>query len=516
VITLRDVTLRRGAKVVLERTNLSVHAGEKVGLVGRNGAGKSSLFALLAGRLHADKGDVELPPRWRVGEVAQSMPETADGATEFVLQGDDVLMRAQAQLIDAESSGDGHAIAEAHLALEEAGTFDARARAQALLLGLGFRVEQLDAPVNSFSGGWRMRLQLARALMAPSDALLLDEPTNHLDLDALVWLESWLGRYPGTLIVISHDREFLDAITRVTLHVDAARVDRYTGNYSAFEDARAERIEQAQSAFAKQQERIAHLQRFIDRFKAKATKAKQAQSRVKALARMEKLAPVLTALLFLLVFAHTLRGRVEIFPGVDYAAFLVPGLAMMSVLQNAFANGSSSLMQSKMTGNIIFVLLPPFSHREFFAAYLLASVARGLVVGAGVFLATFWLVPMRLDHPLWALAFALASCGVLGVLGVIAGIYSDKVDELATFQNFVVLPLTFLSGVFYSIHSLPPFWQWLSHLNPIFYMVDGFRYGFFGQSDISPWLSLAIVSASFFALSFFTLWLLRSGYKLRN
>jgi len=295
MITLRDVTLRRGAKVVLERTSLTVHAGEKVGLVGRNGAGKSSLFALLAGRLHADKGDVDVPPRWRVGEVAQSMPETGDGATEFVLQGDDVLMRAQTQLIDAETSGDGHAIAEAHLALEEAGTFDARARAQALLLGLGFRVEQLEAAVNSFSGGWRMRLQLARALMAPTDALLLDEPTNHLDLDALVWLESWLVRYPGTLIVISHDREFLDTVTKVTLHVDAARVDRYTGNYSAFEEARAERIAQAQTAYAKQQERIAHLQRFIDRFKAKATKAKQAQSRVKALARMEKLAPVLTA-----------------------------------------------------------------------------------------------------------------------------------------------------------------------------------------------------------------------------
>ncbi len=295
MITLRDVTLRRGAKVVLERTHLTVHAGEKVGLVGRNGAGKSSLFALLANRLHADKGDVEVPPRWRVGEVAQSMPETTDGATEFVLQGDDVLMRAQAQLVAAEISGDGHAIAEAHLALEEAGTFDARARAQALLLGLGFRVEQLDLAVNSFSGGWRMRLQLARALMAPSDALLLDEPTNHLDLDALVWLESWLVRYAGTLIIISHDREFLDAITKVTLHVDASRVERYTGNYSAFEEARAERIEQAQAAYSKQQDRIAHLQRFIDRFKAKATKAKQAQSRVKALARMERLAPVLTA-----------------------------------------------------------------------------------------------------------------------------------------------------------------------------------------------------------------------------
>ncbi|HEX6019830.1 MAG TPA: ATP-binding cassette domain-containing protein [Burkholderiaceae bacterium] len=295
MITLRDVTLRRGAKVVLERTSLTVHASEKAGLVGRNGAGKSSLFALLAGRLHADKGDVDVPPRWRIGEVAQSMPETGDGATEFVLQGDDVLMRAQAQLVDAETGGDGHAIAEAHLALDEAGTFDARARAQALLLGLGFHVDQLDAPVNSFSGGWRMRLQLARALMAPTDALLLDEPTNHLDLDALVWLESWLVRYPGTLIVISHDREFLDAITKVTLHVDEARVERYSGNYSAFEEARAERIEQAQAAYAKQQERIAHLQRFIDRFKAKATKARQAQSRVKALARMERLAPVLTA-----------------------------------------------------------------------------------------------------------------------------------------------------------------------------------------------------------------------------
>ena len=295
MITLRDVTLRRGAKVVLERTSLTVHAGEKVGLVGRNGAGKSSLFALLAGRLHADKGDVDVPPRWRVGEVAQSMPETDDGATEFVLQGDDVLMRAQSQLIEAETSGDGHAIAEAHLALEEAGTFDARARAQALLLGLGFRVEQLDAPVNAFSGGWRMRLQLARALMAPTDALLLDEPTNHLDLDALVWLESWLVRYAGTLVIISHDREFLDAITRVTLHVDASRVDRYTGNYSAFEEARAERISQAQAAYSRQQEKIAHLTRFIERFKAKATKARQAQSRVKALDRMERLAPVLTA-----------------------------------------------------------------------------------------------------------------------------------------------------------------------------------------------------------------------------
>lgn len=228
------------------------------------------------------------------------------------------------------------------------------------------------------------------------------------------------------------------------------------------------------------------------------------------------LAPVLTALLFLVVFAHSLRGRVEIFPGVDYGAFLVPGLAMMSVLQNAFANSSSSLMQSKMTGNILFVLLPPLSHHEFFAAYLLASIARGLVVGAGVFAATVWFVDLELRHPLWAAAFALASSGVMGALGIIAGIYSDKVDELAAFQNFIILPLTFLSGVFYSIQSLPPLWQWLTHLNPIFYMVDGFRYGFFGVADVAPRAGLAIVCACFFALSLLTLWLLRRGYKLRH
>jgi ATP-binding cassette subfamily F protein 3 len=295
VITLRNLTLRRGTKVVLERANLVINPGEKIALVGRNGAGKSSLFALLAGRLHADAGECEIPPKWRLGEVAQQMPDTDDGATDFVLAGDLPLVQAQQQLAAAEAADDGHAIAQAHLALEEAGAFDARARAQALLLGLGFKPAELDAPVNSFSGGWRMRLQLARALMCPADLLLLDEPTNHLDLDALVWLESWLQRFAGTLVVISHDREFLDAVTTVTVHLDQAELTRYGGNYTAFEEMRAERIAQQQAAYAKQQERIAHLQRFIDRFKAKATKARQAQSRVKALARMERLAPVLTA-----------------------------------------------------------------------------------------------------------------------------------------------------------------------------------------------------------------------------
>jgi ATP-binding cassette subfamily F protein 3 len=295
MITLRNITLRRGTKVVLKDAGVVLQPGEKVGLIGRNGAGKSSLFSLLAGRLQADAGDLEIPPRWRLGEVAQDMPETEDGATDFVLQGDIPLQAAQAELHAAEASGDGDAMAHAHMALEEAGAFDAPARAQALLLGLGFKTTELDAPVNSFSGGWRMRLQLARALMCPADLMLLDEPTNHLDLDALVWLEAWLKRYDGLLVIISHDREFLDAITRVTVHLDEAQLTRYTGNYTAFEAMRAERMTQAAAAYGKQQERMAHLQKFIDRFKAKASKAKQAQSRVKALARMEKLAPVLTA-----------------------------------------------------------------------------------------------------------------------------------------------------------------------------------------------------------------------------
>jgi ATP-binding cassette subfamily F protein 3 len=294
MITVRNVVLRRGAKVVLDGASFTLNPGEKAGLVGRNGAGKSSLFALLTNRLHADRGDVDLPPKWRVGEVAQHMPETDQGATDFVLDGDLPLVAAKAELAAAEAAHDGEAMAHAHVSLEEAGAFDARARAQALLQGLGFRSEQLDAPVDSFSGGWRMRLQLARALMCPADLLLLDEPTNHLDLDALVWLEAWLQRFAGTLVIISHDREFLDAVTKVTLHVDRQQVTRYGANYSGFEEMRAERMAQQQQAFAKQQERIAHLQKFIDRFKAKATKAKQAQSRVKALARMEKLAPVLT------------------------------------------------------------------------------------------------------------------------------------------------------------------------------------------------------------------------------
>ena len=227
-------------------------------------------------------------------------------------------------------------------------------------------------------------------------------------------------------------------------------------------------------------------------------------------------APVITSLLYLVIFAHALQDHVKIYENVSYSAFLVPGLVMMSVLQNAFANSSSSLIQSKVTGNIVFMLLPPISYLQFFGAYVLASEARGLAVGAGVLAVTVWFVDLSLEAPVWILAFALLGSAILGALGVIAGSWADKFDQLAAFQNFVIMPLTFLSGVFYSIHSLPPFWQSVSHLNPFFYMIDGFRYGFFGVSDAPPATSLAVVGASFVALSLLSLALLKSGYKLRH
>jgi ABC-2 type transport system permease protein len=227
-------------------------------------------------------------------------------------------------------------------------------------------------------------------------------------------------------------------------------------------------------------------------------------------------APVLTALLYMIIFGQVLEGRMQVFEGVRYSAFLVPGLVMMSVLQNAFANSSSSLIQSKITGNIVFVLLAPISYLEFFWAYVAASVARGLAVGAGVLACTAGFVELRLEAPLWAVAFALLGAALLGALGLLAGIVSEKIDQLAAFQNFVILPLTMLSGVFYSIHSLPGVWRGLSHVNPFFYMIDGFRYGFFGASDVAPGVSLGIVAAAFAAVACACLLLLKSGYRLRT
>ena len=227
-------------------------------------------------------------------------------------------------------------------------------------------------------------------------------------------------------------------------------------------------------------------------------------------------APVITAILYLLIFGHVLEDRVEVYDSVSYTAFLLPGLVMMSVLQNAFANSSSSLIQSKIMGNLVFLLLTPLSHRAWFVAYVGSSVVRGMAVGAGVMLATWWFAQPTVVAPLWIVAFGLMGAALLGALGVIAGLWAEKFDQMAAFQNFIIVPMTFLSGVFYSIHSLPAFWQQVSHLNPFFYMIDGFRYGFFGQSDVSPWVSLGLVAAALAAVSLLALHLLKTGYKIRH
>jgi ABC-2 type transport system permease protein len=227
-------------------------------------------------------------------------------------------------------------------------------------------------------------------------------------------------------------------------------------------------------------------------------------------------APVLTAAMYLLIFGHVLEGRVQVYEGVGYTSFLIPGLVMMSVLQNAFANSSSSLVQSKITGNLVLLLVTPLSHWAWFAAYVGASIVRGLVVGAGVLLVTMWFAPLAAAEPVWIVVFAITGAGIMGALGMVAGLWAEKFDQIAAFQNFIVMPMTFLSGVFYSIQSLPAFWQGVSHLNPFFYVIDGFRRGFFGVSDVSPWLSLAVVAGTLAAVCGLNLQLLRSGYKIRG
>lgn len=289
MIRLSNLTLQRGPQRLLDGAEMTLHTGHKAGLIGANGAGKSSLFALLRGELSPDGGDCHLPADWRIAHMRQEVDTLDRVAVDYVLDGDVRLRRVQAALAEAEQAHDGTALARLHSELDSADGYTADARARKLLAGLGFTNEQMDRRVGDFSGGWRMRLNLAQALMCPSDLLLLDEPTNHLDLDAILWLEDWLKGYPGTLLLISHDRDFLDAVVDHVLHVEQRKLNLYKGGYSAFERTRAERLAQQQQAYEKQQAQRAHMEKYIARFKAQATKARQAQSRIKALERMEEL-----------------------------------------------------------------------------------------------------------------------------------------------------------------------------------------------------------------------------------
>jgi ATP-binding cassette, subfamily F, member 3 len=317
VIRLSQLSLRRGAKLLLEAADLALNPGEHAGLIGANGSGKSSLFALLRDELHADKGDVDLPKHWRIAHVAQETPALERPAVEYAIDGDAKLRTLEAELA---RTHDGTRMAEIHAEMADADVYTVRSRAESLLLGLGFKIAELENPVSSFSGGWRMRLNLAQALMTPSDLLLLDEPTNHLDLDAIIWLEDWLRRYPGTLLVISHDRDFLDGVVTSIVHIDQKKLRRYGGDYSSFEQQRAQAVVLAQAQIEKQQRERAHLQSFIDRFRAKATKARQAQSRMKMLARMEDLAPLHVAAPFAFEFLEPARSPDPLLVLEDVAA----------------------------------------------------------------------------------------------------------------------------------------------------------------------------------------------------
>ncbi|GGB82716.1 ATP-binding cassette domain-containing protein [Pseudoduganella buxea] len=316
MIRFNQVSLMRGVKPLLENVDLTLNPGDKIGLIGANGAGKSSLFGMLRNELHPDQGEIDFPAKWRMAYVAQETPPLERAALDYAIDGDVNLRKLQAELARLEalpetaqnSMDNGIAIGEIYSALADADAYTVQSRGEQLLLGLGFSIDQMQQSVASFSGGWRMRLNLAQALMCPSDLLLLDEPTNHLDLDAIIWLEDWLKRYAGTLIIISHDRDFLDEIVNVVVHIDERKLKRYSGNYSSFERQRAAQMILAAGAAEKQARKKAHLESFIDRFKAKASKAKQAQSRMKALAKMEELAPLRAAAEFSFEFREPLSA----------------------------------------------------------------------------------------------------------------------------------------------------------------------------------------------------------------
>ena len=312
MIRLTHLSLMRGTKPLFENTDLTLNPGDKIGLIGANGAGKSTLFGMLRDELHPDQGSIDFPRHWRVAHVAQETPALERAAIDYAIDGDTTLRKLEKELAEVEAMRDqeaaGHRMGELYALLADADAYTVRSRGEQLLAGLGFSQEQMTQPVASFSGGWRMRLNLAQALMCPSDLLLLDEPTNHLDLDAIIWLEDWLKRYTGTLIVISHDRDFLDGVVNVIVHIDERKLKRYAGNYSSFERQRAAQIVLVQGMLEKQKRKQAHLQSYIDRFKAQATKARQAQSRIKALARMEEIAPLRAAAEFSFEFREPLRA----------------------------------------------------------------------------------------------------------------------------------------------------------------------------------------------------------------
>ncbi len=409
MIRLQQLSLMRGTKPLFVNVDLTLNPGDKIGLIGANGTGKSTLFAMLRDELHPDQGSIDFPRNWRVAHVAQETPALDRSALDYAIDGDVTLRKLEAELQTIEDQHDdaeyGNRIGEIHSMLADADAYTVRSRAEQLLHGLGFSAEQTAQPVSSFSGGWRMRLNLAQALMCPSDLLLLDEPTNHLDLDAILWLEDWLKRYSGTLVIISHDRDFLDGVVNVIAHIDDKKIKRYSGNYSSFERQRAAQMILAAGMIEKQQRKQAHLQSYIDRFKAQATKAKQAQSRIKALARMEELAPLRAAAEFSFEFREPLRAPNPLLT-LDHAA-----IGYRNEEDNTEKQIASGINFSLQTGQRIGLLGVNGAGKSTFIKTIAGELAvlhgesqlgKGLVIG---YFAQHQLEMLRHDEsPLWHLA----------------------------------------------------------------------------------------------------------------
>ncbi|MES2562665.1 MAG: ATP-binding cassette domain-containing protein [Pseudomonadota bacterium] len=404
MIRLSQLTLIRGVKVLLESADVVLNPGDKIGLIGANGTGKSSLFGLLRGELHQDQGEFDYPARWRVAYVAQETPALDRSAIEYAIDGDTTLRRLEHALAEAEAADDGMRMGDIYAELGDADAYTVRSRAEQLLHGLGFSHEQMEQSVASFSGGWRMRLNLAQALMCPSDLLLLDEPTNHLDLDAIIWVEDWLKRYAGTLVVVSHDRDFLDGVVNVIVHIDAKKLKRYSGNYSSFERQRAAAVVLASGMMEKQARERAHLESFIERFRAKASKAKQAQSRMKMLAKMEELAPLHVTAPFQFEFREPLRAPDPLLVLDDvvagYASDKGPDKIILKSIKFALQNGQRyGLLGINGAGKSTLIKtiageLAPLSGQ--------ANFNKGLVVG---YFAQHQVEMLRDDQsPLWHLA----------------------------------------------------------------------------------------------------------------
>lgn len=409
MIRLQQLSLMRGTKPLFVQVDLTLNPGDKIGLIGANGTGKSTLFAMLRDEIHPDQGSIDFPRNWRVAHVAQETPALERSALDYAIDGDVTLRKLEAELEAIENQHDdaeyGNRIGEIHSMLADADAYTVRSRAEQLLYGLGFSSEQTAQPVSSFSGGWRMRLNLAQALMCPSDLLLLDEPTNHLDLDAILWLEDWLKRYSGTLVIISHDRDFLDGVVNVIAHIDDKKLKRYSGHYSSFERQRAAQMILAAGMIEKQQRKQAHLQSYIDRFKAQATKAKQAQSRIKALARMEELAPLRAAAEFSFEFREPLRAPNPLLT-LDHAA-----IGYRNTEEGTEKQIASGINFSLQTGQRIGLLGVNGAGKSTFIKTIAGELAvlhgesqlgKGLVIG---YFAQHQLEMLRHDEsPLWHLA----------------------------------------------------------------------------------------------------------------